>query len=223
MPVLMHTRSRAAPHDHDTVRPCVQLCAQSVRGEEHVRWPSAYYNERKRKVKDAQGQEVILVEKSYKTCAATKNGAQLFCWDTPYFWHMILAWIQIHFDAFTFDAKELAQKNALVIKSRGRPQAPHQNKITDSSVGALPKFLVYLVVSFLLGVQAYFTYTSCSGGRVYSFHNFKLWFHGLRPAWQHHIKGNNYYNHPQAFRALPSNCASREFNAAFFLVCTHTS
>ena len=199
----------------------VQGCARQVRGTEAVQWSSAYYDVKTRKRKDAAtGLPVAEREKQYKLCAATKGGPQLFAWDAPFFWHIILGWIQFHFDAFTFDAKELSEKNMLVIKSRGRPDSAHGNKVTDSSVGALPKFLVYISVSWLLGVFAFYTHTSCSGGRRNSWGKFKKWFEGVRSQWLQHCQQNGYYNHKKAIETLPSNHTTGEFNPDYFLVCT---
>lgn len=197
----------------------LQRCAQEGAGDKPVTYASCYHDTKQRKVRDANGNSTTVTEKQWHLCAADKGGQQLFAWEAPFFWHPILAYIQFWVDAFTFDAKELAHKSDDVIKSRGNPQPPWQNKITDAGVGALPKFLVYLCVHWLLGVFAYFTATSCSGGRVGSFQNFRYWFHGLPAAYEQHCKDFFYYNHPEAYRKLPSNIKTAPFCSSNFRVC----
>lgn len=199
--------------------PGLQCCAQQIIGQHDVEWPSPYYIERTRKVRNG-GEVETVTEKEYLTCCAMPGGPQLFDWHKPYRWFHARGFNQMHIDGFTFDAKELAQKKNTAIKSRGAPQVPWQNKLTEAAVGNLPKFLVYLVVHCLLGMFAYFTWSSASGGhKDTSFSKFKFWYYGLPEAHEEHLKGNYYYNHPQAIRKLPQDVKTADFQPENFLVC----
>jgi hypothetical protein len=206
----------------------LQRTALEIDGEADVTWPSPYYEERKRKMRDGDVVETI-VEKEFHTCTVLPAGPQLFDWHKPYRWRQDRGYSQGHIDAFTFDASELAKKKNTAIKSRGNPSVPWGNKLTEASVGNLPKFLVYLFVHCLLGIFAFFTYTSCSGGhKNKSFRDFKCWFHGLPPSHEQHLKENYYYNHPQAFKHLPHDVKTTPLKPDNFLVSSswppsHTS
>ena len=208
---------RVPPHDHADG---VQECALSVDARRAVDWPSCYYELRKRKVRLPDGTQVEIEERQYHLCAADKNGEQLFSWQCPYYWHWILGYIQLHMDAFTFDAKELFLKKNKVIKSRGAPQTPVANQATNASVGSMPKFLVFMSAHWLLGLQAYFLYTACSGGRVWSFKDFEYWYQKRPLAYLQHLAGADYYNVPAAARKLPAGSRTAPFDPAHFLVRT---
>jgi len=170
-----------------------------------------------------RGPRVEWTDREWLTCTADKGGEQLFDWEAPagglaFFWHPILAYIQLWMDAFTFDAKELSHKNSQVIKSRGHPQPAWSNPITEASVGSLPKFLVFMLVHWLLGLFVYFTHTSCSGGKNKSFEDFQCWFAGLPAAYEAHMKGFFYYNHRSALKSLPATVQTDDFSASHFLV-----
>lgn len=196
----------------------MQYCAQEILNEKDVMWPSPCYIEKKRKIRN--GDEVQEIkEKEYLLCCALPGGPQLFDWYKPYRWCHQYGYIQVHADGFTFDAKELAQKKNTAIKARGVPSEHWQNKVTEAAVGSLPKFLVYLVVHCLLGMFAYFTYSSTSGGHKDSFDNFKYWFHGLPASHEQHLKANYYYNHPQAIKHLPNDVKTAALDPEHFRVC----
>lgn len=202
----------------------LQASAQEILGLKPVTFPSCYYNEVKR-TKQQDGEKIVTTERQWLTCSADKGGDQLFEWETLFYWSWILGFIQLYVDAFTFDAQELAHKNSGVIKARGKPQPPWSNKVTDASVGSLPKFLVLMAVHWLLGVFVYFPFTSRSGGRKKSFCEFQCWFTGLPAAYLTHMQGFGYYNHPEAVAKLvrekPTVFTEGAFNPSLFKVCPY--
>jgi hypothetical protein len=182
----------------DELHAFVQRCAAEILGEVPVTWPSFYHKYSRKKnptVHDFQWDECTTVGVDRR---------QLFDWTAPYHWDPQLAHDQVYLDAWTTDGTQLIKRSTRVIKERGVETKPWENKVSNASIGQVPKFSVYTTAQESVGVTPFFTVHSCTGGRSGGYVGFVTWWDDLARRGKEHIRRFMYYNHPEAQAKLPA-------------------
>jgi hypothetical protein len=185
-----------------------------VLGEQPVTWPGFHHKYNRNK-------DLTVLDHKWDLCTTVGvDRESLIDWATPFFWDPDWCETQVYLDAWTKDGTQLIRKGGRVIKARGRDIKPLENKISNASVGQMPKFSVYTTACALWGVTPFFTFNSCTGGRQGGFADFLTWVDYLTERATVHIRSVMYYNHPEARSKLPKTFATDPFDTGHFRVCS---
>ena len=193
----------------------MQGCAEQICGDRQVEWPSFYHKYTRKK-------NATVLDYTWDLCTTVgleEYKAPLVDWTLPYFWNKEHCFTQVYLDAWTNDGSALIRRGTRVIKERSVDTIPYENKVSNSSIGQIPKFSVYTTASVWGGVTPYFTVNSCTGGRAGGFVGYKSWVDGLSERSKAHIRAFMYYNHEEAKKKLPESWATDPFSTSLFRVC----
>lgn len=190
----------------------MQRCVEEILGNLPVTFPSFYHKYTRKK-------NPTVLDFSWDLCTTVgRDREPLFEFTEPFFWNPAWCKDQVYVDAWTKDGTELMRKAPKVIRQRGTDIKPLENKISNASVGQMPKFSVYTTAQTLCGVTPFFTVHSCTGGRQGGFKDFRTWVDGRSQRSKDHIRGFMYYNHPEAEAKMPATWRTDPFTTDSFRV-----